>query len=286
MQALPQQEDLANLGISCCIDNLSDIILESPSPRLIDYKQSPTPENKETTTKNNNVMRSPPKSEPSNGQQRRRLSSRMSNSLRRSSKDLMSSFTKSLTSHTDKTSPCPSSAAVEPVPQVSAAEAAKLVAAEYFAGQDYEIRGEADDDNNVGNKEFDELSPSMPSLLDDKDDDDYNYSPCSIDDEKEVQEQEHDGDQTRGTSTTLNNGSESDRLSPPPSEEDLLSLEVGQSAHEYLEECFYTEVSVLDRQKFNAIPETVKSDFTIRVSIDTHMILYHIYMICTHDVSI
>ena len=161
-----------------------------------------------------------------------------------------------------------------------------MVAAEYFAGQNYEIRGEADDDNNVGNKEFDELSPSMPSLLDDKDDDDYNYSPCSIDDEKEVQEQEHDGDQTRGTSTTLNNGSESDRLSPPPSEEDLLSLEVGQSAHEYLEECFYTEVSVLDGQKFNAIPETVKSDFTIRVSIDTHMILYHIYMICTHDVSI
>ena len=124
MQALPQQKDLAHLGISCCIDNLSDIILESP--RLIEYKQSPTPENKETTTKKNNVMRSPPKSEPSNGQQRRRLSSRMSNSLRRSSKDLMSSFTKSLTSHTDKTSPCPSSAAVEPVPQVSAAEAAKL----------------------------------------------------------------------------------------------------------------------------------------------------------------
>ena len=256
MQALPQQEDLAHLGISCCIDNLSDIILESP--RLLDYKKSPTPEKNETTTKkkNNNVMRSPPKSEAPNGQQRRRLSSRMSNSLRRSSKDLMSSFTKSLTSHTDKTSPFPSSVEVEPVPQVSAAEAAKLVAAEYFAGQDYEIRGEADDDNNVGNKEFDELSPSMPSLLDDKDDDDCNYSPRSIDD-----------DQTRRTSTTLNNGSESDRLSPPPSEEDLLSLEVGQSAHEYLEECFYTEVNVLDRQKFNAIPETVKSDFTIRVSI-------------------
>ena len=200
-------------------------------------------------------MRSPPKSEQRNGQQRRRLSSRMSNSLRRSSKDLMSSFTKSLTSLTDKTSPFPSSAAVEAVPQVSAAEAAKLVAAEYFAGQDYEIRGEADNGNIGGNKEFDELSPSMPSLLDDKDDDDCNYS-CSIED-----------DQTRGTSITLNNGSESNRLSPPPSEEDLLSLEVGQSAHEYLEECFYTEVSVLDRQKFNAIPETVKSDFTIRVSI-------------------
>mmetsp|Transcript_25326 Transcript_25326/g.45672 ORF Transcript_25326/g.45672 Transcript_25326/m.45672 type:complete len:338 (+) Transcript_25326:35-1048(+) len=48
-----------------------------------------------------------------------------------------------------------------------------------------------------------------------------------------------------------------------PSLEDALALEVGLSAHEYLEECFYTEVSVLDRDKFNAIPEIVKSDFTI-----------------------
>lgn len=45
--------------------------------------------------------------------------------------------------------------------------------------------------------------------------------------------------------------------------EDALALEVGLTAHEYLEECFYTEVSVLDRDKFNAIPEIVKSDFTI-----------------------
>ena len=51
-----------------------------------------------------------------------------------------------------------------------------------------------------------------------------------------------------------------------PSLEDALSLEVGLTTHEYLEECFYTEVSVLDRDKFNAIPEIVKSDFTIKVS--------------------
>ena len=56
-------------------------------------------------------------------------------------------------------------------------------------------------------------------------------------------------------------------LPPLAEEEELLSLEVGHSAHtQYLEECFYTEVSVLDRQKFDAIPEIVKSDFTIRVS--------------------
>ena len=48
--------------------------------------------------------------------------------------------------------------------------------------------------------------------------------------------------------------------------EDALAVEVGLTAHEYLEECFYTEVSILNREKFNAIPEIVKSDFTIAVS--------------------
>ena len=51
---------------------------------------------------------------------------------------------------------------------------------------------------------------------------------------------------------------------------DALALEVGHSAYEYLEECFYTEVSVLDRERFNAIPEIVKSDFTITVSEHCH----------------
>eukprot|EP00585_Thalassiosira_rotula_P001794 CAMPEP_0196134482 /NCGR_PEP_ID=MMETSP0910-20130528/3376_1 /TAXON_ID=49265 /ORGANISM="Thalassiosira rotula, Strain GSO102" /LENGTH=552 /DNA_ID=CAMNT_0041394421 /DNA_START=327 /DNA_END=1985 /DNA_ORIENTATION=+ len=45
--------------------------------------------------------------------------------------------------------------------------------------------------------------------------------------------------------------------------EDAMALEVGHGAFEYLEECFFTEVSVLDREQFNAIPEIVKADFTI-----------------------
>jgi len=49
-----------------------------------------------------------------------------------------------------------------------------------------------------------------------------------------------------------------------PSVQDALALEVGLTAHTYLEECFYAEVSVLDREKFNAIPEIVKSDFTVK----------------------
>ena len=42
-----------------------------------------------------------------------------------------------------------------------------------------------------------------------------------------------------------------------------LALEVGRSAHEYLEECLVTEVSVLDRNKFNAVPEYEKNQLNI-----------------------
>ena len=67
---------------------------------------------------------------------------------------------------------------------------------------------------------------------------------------------------------------------PSPGErvvpEDALALEVGHTAFKYLEECFhYTEVSVLDRDKFNAITEIVKSDFTITVSAHPHVMNYH-----------
>ena len=53
------------------------------------------------------------------------------------------------------------------------------------------------------------------------------------------------------------------------SDEDL-AQEIGLNAYEYLEECFYNEVSVLDRDKFNAIPEIVKSDLTILVSVQKY----------------
>lgn len=42
-----------------------------------------------------------------------------------------------------------------------------------------------------------------------------------------------------------------------------LALEVGKSAHQYLEECLVTEVSVLDRAKFNAVPEYQKDQLNI-----------------------
>jgi len=51
---------------------------------------------------------------------------------------------------------------------------------------------------------------------------------------------------------------------PAFSPEDSLALKVGLSAHEYLEESFDTVGSILDREKFNAVPEMAKSDFTIK----------------------
>ncbi len=42
-----------------------------------------------------------------------------------------------------------------------------------------------------------------------------------------------------------------------------LASEAGKSAHEYLEECLVTEVSVLDRDRFNAIPEYQKNQLNI-----------------------
>ena len=73
-----------------------------------------------------------------------------------------------------------------------------------------------------------------------------------------------DDSQDKGGGSVAGTLSES-RCSPSSLEEEL-ALEVGLSAHEYLEECFYTEASVLNREKFNGIPETTKSDFTIKVS--------------------
>ena len=53
---------------------------------------------------------------------------------------------------------------------------------------------------------------------------------------------------------------------------DILALEVGYNAQEHLEDSFQMEVNVLNRQKFNDIPEVIRSDLTISVS-DVYQIL-------------
>jgi len=47
---------------------------------------------------------------------------------------------------------------------------------------------------------------------------------------------------------------------------DKLALEVGYNAQEHLEDSFQMEVNVLNRRKFNNVPEVVRSDLTISVS--------------------
>jgi len=59
---------------------------------------------------------------------------------------------------------------------------------------------------------------------------------------------------------------------------DILALEVGYNAQEHLEDSFQMEVNVLNRQKFNDVPEVVRSDLSISVS-DVHQNFEH--MICT-----
>jgi len=86
---------------------------------------------------------------------------------------------------------------------------------------------------------------NKPSLMDDdQDEEDFG----------DISRQGKDGNDTASSEPHLFS----------PSLEDVLALEVGLTAHDYLEECFYTEISVLDRDKFNAIPEIGKSDFSIK----------------------
>ena len=64
------------------------------------------------------------------------------------------------------------------------------------------------------------------------------------------------------------NGSAASLTCSDRSSSRALAQEVGLNAHEYLEECFYTEVGVLDRGKFEAIPQVTKADFTTMVSME------------------
>jgi hypothetical protein len=74
---------------------------------------------------------------------------------------------------------------------------------------------------------------------------------------------------SESASGSLRSSDNSGSLSSYTSAADAIALKVGRSAHHYLQECFYTEVSVLDRDKFDAVPEIVKSDLTMLVSLLT-----------------
>jgi len=44
---------------------------------------------------------------------------------------------------------------------------------------------------------------------------------------------------------------------------DAIALDVGRSAYSYLEECFHTEAAILDKEKFNAVPEITQVDLIV-----------------------
>jgi len=66
-----------------------------------------------------------------------------------------------------------------------------------------------------------------------------------------------------GTLVTISSQQSDSFLTSSDDEFDELAFEVGLSAECYLEECFRTEVNVLDREKFNSVPQLSKHDFAI-----------------------
>ena len=178
-----------------------------------------------------------------NKPRRRRLASRMSSSLCRSSTDLRSSFSLGVTDTIDEVGGggnTSNKSSIAPRSQhtsvtggmLSTTDVAALVAGENFAQEE---EGQQQQQSGLF---------SVPSLLDES-----------------FRGNRPRGDSKEGGKTDSPNCSSSNRSTP--SQEDVVALEVGISAHEYLEECFYTEVSVLNREKFDAIPAVVKSDFAI-----------------------
>ena len=208
------QGDLFNIGIKCYISDQAETV---GSLREIEIEYRSVEQNAVT-------LKQPAR--------RARLASRMPSNLRRSSKDLIASFTNILTESIDMNnggdSKKPHQGHTSVAGCISTTQAAQFVANECL-GEGVES----------------ELS-TTPLIMDERE----GYY-CDINSQYK----------DSGTNTTCSESRDS-----MPSLEDALALEVGLSAQEYLEECFYTEVSVLDREKFNAIPEIFRSDFTITVS--------------------
>lgn len=225
-------------GIGCCISGHHlDGVLESPGADGGSMHQASSAH------------------QPSPPARRPRLASRMTSSLRKSSKDIISSFS---SSHKKSKSGDDFD---------SVADAARLVSAEYFAErhehqeqeqEEEELQEQAPPFLSGSGRAFDELI-TMPSLLDGGLDDTVtSLLDGGFDALAELPNGKPDCC-TAATTCSEDGGVSGSNLSS----EDALALEVGLSAHEYLEECFYTEVSVLDRDKFNGIRGVVKSDFTI-----------------------
>lgn len=242
------ENTVLNIGIRCCISaQTGGETLDSLHELQSDTNQKGSPSPRQRR------LRGP-------------LSKRMPSALRLSSKQLMASFT-SLTEDAEMILNTPSS----PV-GVTATQAAQLVANEFFGGM-----GPGPELFNIPSQNPAHHHPLQSSVaggtmahaaqlaaseyfLDRK-------GPALMDDVSSQGQTRSDVDFDPSMASSRFSDCESRDVVMMPEtskEENALALEVGHSAYEYLEECFYTEVSVLDREKFNDIPEIVKSDFIVK----------------------
>ena len=188
---------------------------------------------------------------------RKSISERMSGALRMSTSDLVASFASGSTEvmssfgmgcdvsdgSDDSDSPPKNVSLMSPV------EAARLVSAEFFREQqEAAVSPIADEiyrhtlpsliDESCGKPPEGPFVPSTPE------------TPATVE------------------STPETPGQYGSPVAPYPGQfetidDESVALEVGMSAESYLEECFIAEVSVLNREKFNTVPQLSRRDFTI-----------------------
>ncbi|EJK46309.1 hypothetical protein THAOC_35025, partial [Thalassiosira oceanica] len=165
---------------------------------------------------------------------RKSVSDRMSGGLRSSSFDLLATFASAETvpnSSMGCDSPGEDSS-IKTGGAMSPVEAARVVSAEFLNGtSDAETRGPVVVDG----------IHSLPSLIDES---------C--------------GKSLRGSFATNTPETHATVVTESSSfGDESLALEVGRSAESYLEECFVAEVSVMNRDTFNTVPQLSRQDFTI-----------------------
>ena len=188
---------------------------------------------------------------------RKSISERMSGSLRASSCDLMASFASAEVAsssvrecdRSDEDSSTKTGDAMSPI------EAARLVSAEFLAEKQGAVVDGTSDVGTRGSVAVDGIY-SIPAMIDD-----------------ESRGKSHQRSFSPNTPETHATTGTFDSFPPCPfdatgssvgTNDESIAAEVGRSTESYLEECFVAEVSVLNRDKFNTVPQLSRQDFTIK----------------------
>ena len=200
---------------------------------------------------------------------RKSISDRMSGALRASSSDLMASFASAETA-SDSGMSCDSpggNSSIKISDAMSPVEAARLVSAEFFAEQEGAALDCTSDEGSgrrspiAANEIYEH---PLPSLIDESCNKPNQESlvPNSPETPATVESTPETPGNYKTPDTYGSFSPYQDQLESIGDEESI-ALEVGMSAESYLEECFVAEVAVLDREKFNTVPQLSRRDFTI-----------------------